>query len=288
MVELVIRAVEAPVSLSFAVARKGAALAGRMTGWALTGILGGVLPGSDGSGKEIHDTEAETAPTATQEAAPEPAAMREAGPTPVAAVGPEPPATSTDDLSAQASSTTVAEPPVAAPGTPSTTTPEEDKGAITPEAKGATTPKDKGAATDKRAATVPSITHPGPAPAGPESTHAGPAPAGPESTRVDEGDAAPLGGEDGAIVEHEPGLGTSVRARSPHSALNNPATEPDMTEWPDPYDKREDPRDPGEEMVFGGETGHTQTGATSTSEPHPSQDPQAEPWEGPKRDKVDQ
>jgi hypothetical protein len=232
MVELVIRAVEAPVSISFAVARKGAALAGRMTGWALTGILGGVLPGSDGSGKEIHDAEAETAPTATQQAAPEPTAMREAGPTPIATVGPEPRATSTDDLSAQAPSTTVGEPPVAAP----------------------------------------------------------------ESTRVAEGDAAPLdgedgaplGGEDGAVVEHEPGLGTSVRARSPHSALNNPATEPDMTEWPDPYDKREDPRDPGEEMVFGGETGHTQTGATSTSEPHPSQDPQAEPWEGPKRDKVDQ
>jgi hypothetical protein len=41
-------------------------------------------------------------------------------------------------------------------------------------------------------------------------------------------------------------------------------------------------------MVFGGDAGHTQTGATSTSEPHPSQDPEAEPWEGPKRDKVDQ
>jgi hypothetical protein len=91
----------------------------------------------------------------------------------------------------------------------------------------------------------------------------------------------------GAVVEHEPGIGTSVRARTPHSALNNPITEADLTEWPDPYDHREDPRDPGEEMVFGGEAGHTQTGATSTSEPHPSQDPEAEAWEGPKRDKVD-
>jgi hypothetical protein len=101
-------------------------------------------------------------------------------------------------------------------------------------------------------------------------------------------EAPPVGGENGAVVEHEPGTGTSARARGPHSALNNPITEADLTEWPDPYDHREDPRDPGEEMVFGGEAGHTQTGATSTSEPHPSQDPEAEAWEGPKRDKVDQ
>jgi hypothetical protein len=64
----------------------------------------------------------------------------------------------------------------------------------------------------------------------------------------------------------------------PHHALNNPVGEPDETEWPDPYEQREDPRD--EE--------HPAAGATSTSEPHPSQDPEAEPWEGPKRDKVDE
>lgn len=62
-----------------------------------------------------------------------------------------------------------------------------------------------------------------------------------------------------------------------HHALNNPVGEPDETEWPDPYDQREDPR--AEE--------HPQTGSKSTSEPHPSQDPEAEPWEGPKRDKID-
>jgi len=41
--------------------------------------------------------------------------------------------------------------------------------------------------------------------------------------------------------------------------------------------------------LFGlGEEPHPQTGSTSTSEPHPSQDPEAQPWaEGPKRDKVD-
>ena len=77
--------------------------------------------------------------------------------------------------------------------------------------------------------------------------------------------------------------------RDPHHALNNPADEPDPTEWPDPYDRREDPRDPNEaDAVLAGDEPHTGTGATSTSEPHPSQDPEAEPWaEGPKRDKLD-
>jgi hypothetical protein len=70
------------------------------------------------------------------------------------------------------------------------------------------------------------------------------------------------------------------RDPEPHHALNNPAEEPDPTEWPDPYDRRPDPRGPGEP--------DPQTGSGSTSEPHPSQDPEAEPWEGPKRDKVDE
>jgi hypothetical protein len=65
--------------------------------------------------------------------------------------------------------------------------------------------------------------------------------------------------------------------RDPHHDLNNPVDEPDETEWPDPYDKREDPR--GKDQP--------PTGSRSTSEPHPSQDPEAEPWEGPKRDKLD-
>ena len=74
-----------------------------------------------------------------------------------------------------------------------------------------------------------------------------------------------------------PDKGDRSRDPDPHHALNNPVGEPDETEWPDPYEQREDPRD--EE--------HPATGSTSTSEPHPSQDPEAEPWEGPKRDKVD-
>jgi hypothetical protein len=78
----------------------------------------------------------------------------------------------------------------------------------------------------------------------------------------------------------DPNPGDRSRDEEPHHALNNPADNPDETEWPDPYDKREDPRAPGE--------GHPPTGATSTSEPAPPQDEEAEYFEGPKRDKVDE
>ena len=76
---------------------------------------------------------------------------------------------------------------------------------------------------------------------------------------------------------------------TPHHALNNPVGDPDPTEWPDPYERREDPRDAAgldEELEKG--PPHPPPGTTSTSEPHPNQDPQAEPSKGPKRDKVDQ
>ena len=32
--------------------------------------------------------------------------------------------------------------------------------------------------------------------------------------------------------------------RDPHHALNNPIADPDEAEYPDPYEKRPDPRDP--------------------------------------------
>lgn len=63
-----------------------------------------------------------------------------------------------------------------------------------------------------------------------------------------------------------------------HHALNEPASDPDPTEWPDPYDKRPDPRDPESqrtEMDFGDV--HTPTGATSTSEAHHEVDPEVDP-----------
>jgi hypothetical protein len=66
--------------------------------------------------------------------------------------------------------------------------------------------------------------------------------------------------------------------RDVHHALNEPASDPDPTEWPDPYDKRPDPRDP-EADETGAELGdvHTPTGATSTSDPHHEIDPEVDP-----------
>ncbi len=66
--------------------------------------------------------------------------------------------------------------------------------------------------------------------------------------------------------------------RDVHHVLNEPATDPDPTEWPDPYDKRPDPRDPDAEAIemdFGDV--HTPTGATSTSEPHHETDVEVDP-----------
>lgn len=83
--------------------------------------------------------------------------------------------------------------------------------------------------------------------------------------------------------------GDNSTAPSPHHLLNNPVGDPDPTEWPDPYEKRSDPRNPADsEPLPFGEQPHPPTGSTSTSEPHPSQDPEAaDRWDGPKRDKVD-
>jgi hypothetical protein len=78
--------------------------------------------------------------------------------------------------------------------------------------------------------------------------------------------------------EHDPNPDDRSKDPDPHHALNNPAEDPDPTEWPDPYDKREDPLGPGDRPHPGDE---------STSQPHPRDDPEAEPVEGPKRDKVD-
>jgi hypothetical protein len=79
--------------------------------------------------------------------------------------------------------------------------------------------------------------------------------------------------------------------REPHHVLNNPVEDPDPTEWPDPYDKREDPRDPPDPdgKPFGEEP-HPPTNAESTSDPrHPRDDPEgADRWEAPKRENLDQ
>jgi hypothetical protein len=82
--------------------------------------------------------------------------------------------------------------------------------------------------------------------------------------------------------------GDHSRDRDPHHVLNNPVGEPDETEWPDPYEQREDPRDPPDPdgLPFG-EDAHPTPGATSTSQPHPDQDPEAIRSKPPNRDKLD-
>jgi hypothetical protein len=87
-----------------------------------------------------------------------------------------------------------------------------------------------------------------------------------------------------------------ANGREPHHALNNPVGDPDLTEYPDPYEKREDPRDPvvalpardggGEALT---EEPRSEPGAVSTSEPHPDHDPEAEELrEKRRRDRLDQ
>jgi hypothetical protein len=264
MVGKVIRAVQAPISVSIGLARTGAALAGRVAGWAVTGIVRELSPDNReeepvSAATASPRSEAVTAVWEPEEAQEEVAAADESK------RGPE------------------VEEERVSPPSEERVPPTEDDRETAPSAGAATDAAPVGAEEASLVGSEESE------PALPEEEKAPPVDSE-ESERAlpEEEKAPPVGGEGGAVVEHEPGVGTSVRAPGPHSALNNPISEADMTEWPDPYDHREDPRDPGEEMVFGDDAGHTQTGATSTSEPHPSHDPEAEPWEGPKRDKVDQ
>jgi hypothetical protein len=70
----------------------------------------------------------------------------------------------------------------------------------------------------------------------------------------------------------------------PHHVLNTPVGEPDPTEWPDPYDHREDPRDPLS-SENGESDSHPPTGSRSTSAPHPREDPEAFPTRPSERDR---
>jgi hypothetical protein len=83
--------------------------------------------------------------------------------------------------------------------------------------------------------------------------------------------------------------GDLSRRASPYSALNNPVDEPDPTAWPDPYDRREDPRAPADEMVFPGDgRSHTPVGAVSDSEPPAADDIQAINTNAPDGDDLDE
>lgn len=103
----------------------------------------------------------------------------------------------------------------------------------------------------------------------------------------DDPETAPEGAPASGFPE-PPGADPGDRSRDPdpHHALTNPADDPDPTDWPDPYERREDPREPVEGMPFGPER-HPPSGSTSTSEPHPKDDVEAPYVEAPERDKLD-
>jgi hypothetical protein len=77
-------------------------------------------------------------------------------------------------------------------------------------------------------------------------------------------------------------------ADEPHEALNNPADNPDPTEYPDPYERRPDPRDPAavDTPALPAEHERQGTGADpSTSEPHPPRNyDELKPVKGDKED----
>jgi hypothetical protein len=78
--------------------------------------------------------------------------------------------------------------------------------------------------------------------------------------------------------------GNQEQRDAPYSELSNPADDPDPTEYPDPYDKREDPRDEPD-----GDGGwRSEPGAVSTSEPDPDVDPEAIGANPPKRENLDE
>lgn len=97
--------------------------------------------------------------------------------------------------------------------------------------------------------------------------------------------------EVGGGFPEPPGKDPGDRSRdpSPHHGLSTPVGEPDPTEWPDPYERRDDPRyppDPDEEPF--GEEPHPAVGSESTSEPHPAADVEAGETSPPHRDKIDE
>ena len=122
---------------------------------------------------------------------------------------------------------------------------------------------------------------------GPTPEQPSDAPREPERKKDGQPKTAPPGTAVSGFPE-PPGPGSTDPSESPHHGLNNPVGEPDPTEWPDPYDQREDPRDPPDPdgLPFGEEP-HPHTGSRSTSEPHPSQDIEATTFEPPETARLD-
>lgn len=123
--------------------------------------------------------------------------------------------------------------------------------------------------------------------AGPQPRKPEDAPEEPRRESSGQPETAPPGTAVSGFPE-PPGPGSTDPSEPPHHALSNPVGEPDPTEWPDPYESREDPRDPpdpdGEPF---GEEPHAPTGSISTSEPHPHQDIEAVNTDAPEGDRLD-
>jgi hypothetical protein len=83
-------------------------------------------------------------------------------------------------------------------------------------------------------------------------------------------------GDDRAAAERDVAERHADRDREPHHDLNHPAEGADPTEYPDPYDRRPDPRDPAAVDTPASradpktrERSDDPPRAPSTSEPHP-------------------
>jgi hypothetical protein len=172
----------------------------------------------------------------------------------------------------------IAETPSAPPGAEAKEVPEPER-AEAPQAEDKAASEEKAAseASEKATAEDGEKTGPDEKPAAAKRTIPVPHPEPPITTGTD---APP-----NPAVEP----GNISRDDEPHHALNNPVRDPDETEYPDPFDKREDPRDPVDpDGAPFGEEPHSPTGALSTSEPPPALDPEGgDRAEPPRRENLD-
>jgi hypothetical protein len=139
-------------------------------------------------------------------------------------------------------------------------------------------PVPKAAPAKPKAAPKPKADKPKPAPKTKADTKPAPKP---KPAKPKAGKAAKPPKTTGTDAPPKPEVepGNQVGSKDPHHALNNPVVDdPDLTEYPDPYDNREDPLDEA----------HPETGAESTSEPPLQQDPEVENGgKPPRREKLD-
>src|SRR5947207_14077663 len=88
-------------------------------------------------------------------------------------------------------------------------------------------------------------------------------------------------------IREAPGLdsGDLRGGRDAHHALNNPVGEPDPTEWPDPYERRPDPRFPP--SAEAGASPHTAAAGDERQRAASRPRPRAHATNAPDRDRLD-